>query len=77
MFSADLNDEYGYVVDITGGRHGYYCAEDDEGSLWQWEPETYVDISFYMRKDTLTDKGKPHMLATWPGSSSAGSRTRP
>ncbi|MEU8408028.1 SitI3 family protein [Micromonospora sp. NPDC048842] len=64
MLSADLNDEHGYVVDITGGRHGYYSAEDDGGALWQWEPEAYVDVSFYMRKDTLVDKGKPHMLAT-------------
>ncbi|MEH1026725.1 SitI3 family protein [Micromonospora profundi] len=64
MLSADLNDEHGYVVDITGGRHGYYGAQDDGGALWQWEPETYVDVSFYMRKDTLVEKGKPHMLAT-------------
>jgi hypothetical protein len=63
MLSADLNEECGYVVDITSGSHGYYCAEDDGGSLWQWEPEAYVDVSFYMRKDTLTDKGKPNMLA--------------
>ncbi|MGV9211095.1 SitI3 family protein [Micromonospora sp. RB23] len=62
--SADLNDEHGYVVDISGGRHGYYSAEDDGGSLWQWEPTTYVDVSFYMRKGTLVDKGKPRMLAT-------------
>ncbi|RAO14985.1 SitI3 family protein [Micromonospora zamorensis] len=64
MLSADLNDDCGYVVDITGGRHGYCSAEDDDGALWEWEPETYVDVSFYMRKDTLVDKGKPHMLAT-------------
>ncbi|MEU8180140.1 SitI3 family protein [Micromonospora sp. NPDC049044] len=64
VLSADLNDERGYVVDITGGRHGYYSAEDDGGALWEWEPETYVDVSFYMRKETLADKGKPHMLAT-------------
>ncbi|MEV4844515.1 SitI3 family protein [Micromonospora matsumotoense] len=64
MLSADLNDEHGYVVDITAGRHSYYCAEDDDGSRWQWEPETYVDINFSMRKDILTDTGKPHMLAT-------------
>lgn len=62
MLSADLNEESGYVVDITSGRHGYYCAEDDAGSLWQWEPEAYVDVNFYMRKDTLTEKGKPQML---------------
>ncbi|WP_433315658.1 SitI3 family protein [Micromonospora sp. CA-269861] len=64
MLSADLNDDCGYVVDITGGQHGYYSAEDDGGALWEWEPETYVDVSFYMRKDTLVDKGRPYMLAT-------------
>ncbi|WP_433532335.1 SitI3 family protein [Micromonospora sp. CA-263727] len=64
MLTADLNDEHGYVIDITGGRHGYYCAEDDGGALWEWEPEAYVDVNFYMRKDTIADKGKPHMLAT-------------
>ncbi|MFI0794189.1 SitI3 family protein [Micromonospora rubida] len=64
MLSVDLNEERGYVVDVTGGRHGYYCAEDDGGSLWQWEPEAYVDVTFYMRKDTLAEKGKPHMLAS-------------
>lgn len=63
MLSADLNDEHGYVVDITGSRHGYYSAEDDGGALWEWEPKTYVDVSFYMRKDTLANKGKTHMLA--------------
>ncbi|MEV4197478.1 MULTISPECIES: SitI3 family protein [Micromonospora] len=63
MLSADLNEQYGYVIDITSGRNGYYCAEDDGGSLWQWEPQAYVDVTFHMRKDTLTDKGKPHMLA--------------
>lgn len=64
MLSGDLNDEHGYVVDITGGRRGYCSAEDDGGALWEWEPEPYVDVSFYMRKDTLVDRGKPQMLAT-------------
>lgn len=35
---------HGYVVDITSGSHGYYCAEDDRGALWQWEPEVYVNV---------------------------------
>ncbi|MCM0676649.1 SitI3 family protein [Micromonospora phytophila] len=64
MLSAALNEERGYVVDVTSGIHGYYDAEDDDGSLWVWEPETYVDVDFYMRKDVLADRGIPHMLAT-------------
>ncbi|MFY1597015.1 SitI3 family protein [Micromonospora sp. WMMD737] len=64
LLSANLNEECGYVVSITSGSHGYYGAEDDGGVQWEWEPETYVDIGFHMRKDTLTDKGRPHMLRT-------------
>ncbi|MFG1775992.1 SitI3 family protein [Micromonospora sp. NPDC049048] len=64
MLTSALNEECGFVVDITGGTHGYYEAEDDDGSLWVWEPDTYVDIGFYMRKDVLGDKGIPSMLAT-------------
>ncbi|MEU5950111.1 SitI3 family protein [Micromonospora sp. NPDC047465] len=63
LLSADLNDECGFVVSITSGTHGYYEAEDD-GGPWVWEPETYVDVGFHMRKDTLTDQGRPHMLRT-------------
>ncbi|MFG1892354.1 SitI3 family protein [Micromonospora sp. NPDC049051] len=61
LLSANLNDESGFVVSITSGRHGYYEAEAD-GAVWAWEPEAYVDIGFHMRKDTLTEKGRPHML---------------
>ncbi|MFG3697582.1 SitI3 family protein [Micromonospora sp. NPDC047620] len=64
MLTSALNEECGFVVDITSGSHGYYDAEDDDGSLWVWEPETYVDIDFYMRKDVLADKGIPNVLAT-------------
>lgn len=61
--SGDLSEQHGYVVDIASGRNGYYCAEDDGGSLWQWEPRAYVDVIFHMRKDTLSEVGKPQMLA--------------
>lgn len=63
MLSAPLYEEYGYLVDITSGSNGYYEAEDDSGSPWIWEPETYVDINFHMNKEALTEKGKPNMLA--------------
>ncbi|MEU9509394.1 SitI3 family protein [Micromonospora sp. NPDC048170] len=63
LLSADLNEERGFVVSITSGSHGYYEAEAD-GAVWVWEPATHVDIGFHMRKDTLADKGRPHMLRT-------------
>ncbi|MFI7606722.1 SitI3 family protein [Micromonospora sp. NPDC049366] len=62
-FKASHNEEFGYVVDITSGEHGYVEAEDDDGSQWTWEPERYVKISFAMQKEELADKGVPHMLA--------------
>ncbi|MEO3747467.1 SitI3 family protein [Plantactinospora sp. B5E13] len=61
VLSADLDDEYGYVLTLTSGVHGYYEAEAD-GIMWQWEPETYVDVTFHMNKDLLTDLGRPRML---------------
>ncbi|MGK5520575.1 SitI3 family protein [Micromonospora sp. URMC 107] len=63
LLSADLNEECGFVVSITSGSHGYYEAEAD-GAVWAWEPKTYVDVGFHMQKDTLMDKGRPHMLRT-------------
>ncbi|MEV4753640.1 SitI3 family protein [Micromonospora sp. NPDC049559] len=63
VLSADLDNESGYVISLTSGMHGYYEAEAD-GAVWQWEPATYVDITFHMNKDTLSDKGRPHMLRT-------------
>ncbi|MDW5324789.1 SitI3 family protein [Plantactinospora sp. KLBMP9567] len=62
MLTGPLSDEYGYVVDIISGSHGYYDAEDDDGSQWIWEPDIYADIDFHMSKDDLTDKGTPNML---------------
>ncbi|MEO3747983.1 SitI3 family protein [Plantactinospora sp. B5E13] len=62
MLTAALYDERGYVVDITSGSSGYYDAEDD-GALWVWEPDSYVDVDFHMRKDSLMDLGVPNMLA--------------
>ena len=64
MLNVYLNEECGYAVSIVAGSQGYYGAEDDGGAPWEWEPETYVDVDFHMRKDTLTDKGRPHMLRT-------------
>ncbi|MBQ1075611.1 hypothetical protein KBX06_20955 [Micromonospora sp. C31] len=64
MLTADLNEECGYAVSIVAGSQGYYGAESDGGVPWEWEPATYVETDFHMRKDTLMDKGRPNMLRT-------------
>lgn len=63
LLSADLYEQLGYAVSITAGSNGYYDAEDDNGSRWEWEPDTYVNIGFRMRADDMGDKGVPNMLA--------------
>ncbi|GAB2592504.1 hypothetical protein Aab01nite_37500 [Paractinoplanes abujensis] len=42
---ADHKPELGFDVTITAGREGYLDLGTDEGS-WEWEPESYVQITF-------------------------------
>jgi hypothetical protein len=32
------------------------------GSTWEWEPDSYVNVTFSMGKDDQVDKGTPNML---------------
>ncbi|MGC4808695.1 SitI3 family protein [Micromonospora sp. DT233] len=61
LFTARLYDQRGYAVTVRAGTHGYYEAESDGDSRWEWEPETYVNVTFSMRADDLADKGIPNM----------------
>ncbi|RLK09786.1 hypothetical protein DER29_6348 [Micromonospora sp. M71_S20] len=63
LFTARLYDQRGYAVTIRSGTHGYYEAETDGDSCWEWEPETYVNVTFSMGADDLADKGIPNMVA--------------
>lgn len=60
--SADHAQHHGYVLDFMSGHNGYCDAESDDGSHWEWEPASYVMISFAMVKDELVSKGIPNML---------------
>ncbi|BCJ67409.1 SitI3 family protein [Polymorphospora rubra] len=62
LVSANLNDQFGYTVSVVGGRNGYYEATADGATRWQWEPNCYIDVSFDMRKEILTEVGVPNML---------------
>jgi hypothetical protein len=59
--SADLYDRYGFDVTIRAGQNGYYDAESDNGT-WEWEPETYVAVTFRMEKNTDSDRAVRNML---------------
>jgi hypothetical protein len=63
LLSADLSEQCGYSVSIHAGSHGYYDAEDDDGSQWEWEPDPYVNITFRMRKNVPSDNGTRNMVA--------------
>ncbi|MEV0395202.1 SitI3 family protein [Polymorphospora rubra] len=62
LVSANLNDRFGYTVSVVGGQDGYYEATADGATRWQWEPDRFVDVSFHMRKEILTEVGVPNML---------------
>ncbi|MER7471243.1 SitI3 family protein [Micromonospora sp. NPDC000018] len=62
LFTARLYDQRGYAITVRSGTHGYYEADTDGDSRWEWEPETYVNITFSMRADDLVDKGIPNMV---------------
>ncbi|MFE9874379.1 SitI3 family protein [Micromonospora sp. NPDC005686] len=63
LLGADLGDESGYTVSVYAGRNGYYDAEDDDGSQWEWEPDTYVNVVFHMLKDDTSGRAVPDMVA--------------
>ncbi|MFC6019285.1 SitI3 family protein [Plantactinospora solaniradicis] len=63
LLSVNLDEERGYSVSITSGRHGYYDAEDDGGAAWEWKPDKYVDVNFRMRKNDPSGKGTPNMVS--------------
>ncbi|MGC4849887.1 SitI3 family protein [Micromonospora sp. DT15] len=64
VLSADLSDRCGYTVSIHGGSHGYFEAEDGDGSMWEWEPERYVTIGFRLVKSESSDRATREMLAS-------------
>lgn len=64
VLSADLSDRCGYTVSIYAGSHGYFEAEDGDGSVWEWKPERYVNIGFRLGKDGSSDRATREMLAS-------------
>jgi hypothetical protein len=62
LLTVDLYDRCGFALIVRSGSNGYYEAEDDDGSSWEWEPDTYVNATFRMAKEEHIDKGIPNML---------------
>ncbi|MFY1703012.1 SitI3 family protein [Micromonospora sp. WMMA1923] len=62
LLSADLQDTSGYTISILAGRNGYFDAENDDGSHWEWEPDQYVNITFHMPQNDPSGRSTPDMV---------------
>ncbi|WP_434739295.1 SitI3 family protein [Micromonospora sp. SH-82] len=62
LLSANLQATSGCTVSIHGGSNGYFDAESDDHSPWEWEPDQYVNITFHMPKDDPTGQSTPAMV---------------
>ncbi|GLY02143.1 MULTISPECIES: SitI3 family protein [Actinoplanes] len=62
LFSADLYDRYGFFLTIRAGRNGYYDAEMDNDTWWEWEPAEYVNTTFRMEKTGDPDRALNNAL---------------
>ncbi|MEV2241040.1 SitI3 family protein [Micromonospora sp. NPDC049891] len=63
LLGADLTHHFGYTVSAYGGSNGYFDAEDDDGSRWEWKPDTYVNVVFSLSKQDPSDRAIPDMVA--------------
>ncbi|MEU2661487.1 SitI3 family protein [Micromonospora sp. NPDC007220] len=63
LLTADLAEELGYTITISGGKHGYFDAEDDDGTQWEWEPDTYANVVFHLRKNDPPEDVVPNMVS--------------
>ncbi|WBB91396.1 SitI3 family protein [Verrucosispora sp. WMMC514] len=63
LLSARLYDQRGYAITVRAGTNGYWEAEADGEARWEWEPATYVSVTFSMRADDIAEKGIPNMVA--------------
>jgi hypothetical protein len=61
LLAADLYDRYGFEVTVRTGENGYFDAESDSG-MWEWEPPTYVAVTFRMGQDADPDRAPADML---------------
>jgi hypothetical protein len=62
LLAADLYDRHGFEVTVRAGQNGYFEAESDIG-VWEWEPASYVAVTFRMEKNTDPDRSVLNILA--------------
>ncbi|MEU4645264.1 SitI3 family protein [Micromonospora sp. NPDC023814] len=63
LLSGGLDEELGYTITVSGGSHGYFDAENDDGTQWEWEPDAYVNVVFHMRKNDQPEAAIPNMVS--------------
>ncbi|KXK62667.1 hypothetical protein AWW66_07010 [Micromonospora rosaria] len=51
LLTVDCTTERGFGVSVFAGSNGYFDAEDDDGTPWEWEPDRYVNVIFDMAND--------------------------
>ena len=50
ILTADCYQEFGFGLTLRSDRNGYFGALVD-GEDWEWEPASYVGVTFRMDKD--------------------------
>jgi len=61
LLSVGLYEKYGFGVTVLAGRDGYVEAASESGR-WEWEPESYVSLTFRMDKFADPDWEVTNML---------------
>ena len=61
LLTVDLKEPRGFTVTVLAGRDGYVDVESDAG-MWEWEPESYVSLSFSMDKFADPEWAEANML---------------
>lgn len=61
LLTVDLHERYGFAVSVRSGRRRYIGVVSDSG-YWEWEPESFAEITFAMTKTGDSDRARRNML---------------
>lgn len=77
LSTARLYDQRGYAVTVRPGTHGYYEADTDDEARWEWEPDTYVNVTFSTRPTTWPTREYRTCCQRWPGTAATSATSSP
>ncbi len=61
LLAADLYERRGFDVTVRAGHDGYLETESDNG-VWEWEPRSYVAVTFRVEKNADPGRAIVNML---------------